>query len=104
MTYEVVFRPQARDELTALYLYIAERSGHAISGEFVDRIEAACMALAAFPNRGTPRNDLAPGIRSITMDRKVTIAFRVRRRQVEIVALAYSGRQFGDLKSQRDDD
>jgi toxin ParE1/3/4 len=57
------------------------------------------MALAEFSERGTRRDDLGRGLRTIGFERRVTIAFRVVRTRVEIVTIAYGGRDFeSDLK------
>lgn len=96
MALKVVFRPQAEADLIGLYEYIAERSGHRIAGGYIDRIEEACMALATFPKRGRRRDDVLPGLRTIGFERRVTIAFRVLESQVEIVTIAYAGRNFED--------
>ena len=61
---------------------------------YIGRIEKACMSLAMFPERGLRRDDLAPGLRTIGFERRVTIAFRVLDQIVEIVAIAYGGRDF----------
>ena len=78
----------------ALYRYIAEESGHARAGNYIARIEKACMALATHPRRGTRRDDIALGLRTIGFERRVTIAFRVMGDAVEIVTIAYGGRDF----------
>jgi toxin ParE1/3/4 len=52
------------------------------------------LALATFPKRGTRRGDIAPGLRTIGFERRVTIAFRVLEGVVEIVTIAYAGRDF----------
>jgi toxin ParE1/3/4 len=93
VAHKVVFRPAAEAELFALYRYIAEESGAVRAGDYVSRIEAACMALATFPKRGT-RDDIAPGLRTIGFERRVTVAFRVLEGVVEIVTIAYAGRDF----------
>jgi toxin ParE1/3/4 len=103
---KVFFRPQAEADLLALYRYIAEASGLVIAGNYIDRIEIACSSLATFPNRGTKRDDLAPGLRTIAFERRVTIAYRVLKARVEIVTIAYAGRDFesdlrGDEKKKR---
>ena len=54
------------------------------------------MALATFPKRGRRRDDILPGLRTIGFERRVTIAFRVLKTQVEIVTIAYAGRNFED--------
>lgn len=52
------------------------------------------MTLMTFPERGTRRDDIAPGFRTMGFERRVTIAFRVLDQIVEIVAIAYAGRDF----------
>jgi toxin ParE1/3/4 len=77
MRFEVTFRPQAEADLFRLYSYIAAQAGHSIAGKYIDRIEAACMALENFPARGTRRDDIRPGLRTIGFERRAAIAFRV---------------------------
>lgn len=96
MALRVVFRPQAEADLIGLYEYIAERSGYGIAGGYIERIEEACMELSTFPNRGTRRDDILTGLRTIGFERRITIAFRVLKTQVEIVTIAYAGRNFED--------
>ncbi len=101
MTIRVVFRPAAEADLFALYRYIVEASGASRAGAYLTRIEQACMGLATFPERGTRRDDLAPGLRTIGFERRVTIAFRMLDRVVEIVAIAYAGRDFeGEVREE----
>ena len=60
---KVAFRPLAEEDLTELYLYIAEQSGYpdrAIG--YVRRLRVYCESLAEFPKRGTQRNDLRRGL------------------------------------------
>ena len=92
----IVFRPEAEADLFALYRYVAAASGIMRAEAYITRIENACMALATFPERGAPRNDIAPGLRIIGFERRVTIAFRILDHTVEIVAIAYAGRNFGN--------
>lgn len=94
MAHKVTFRPRAEADLRALYDYIADRAGVEVAGGYLDRIEAACMKLADFPERGTRRFDMLPGLRTVGFERRVTIAFRVLTTRVEIVAIAYGGRDF----------
>jgi toxin ParE1/3/4 len=97
VTHKVRFRPEAEADLFSLYRYIAEQSGREIAGAYIARIEAACMQLATFPERGTQRDDLAPGIRTIGFERRATIAFRVDESSVRIVRVFYGGRDFADI-------
>jgi toxin ParE1/3/4 len=93
-TYAVTFRPVAEADSFALYDYIAAQSGPIRAGEYIARLEQACTALSTFPERGTRRDDILPGLRTIGFERRATIAFRVVRNTVEIVAIAYAGRDF----------
>ena len=94
MGHKVVFRPSAEADLFALYDYIAQAAGPTIAAGYIARIEEACLKMQAFPERGTRRDDLAPGVRTIGFERRVTIAFRALDDAVEILAIAYAGRDF----------
>ena len=88
----VVFRPLAEDDLIGLYRYIAERSGPSVALGFVERLERACLAMATFPERGTRRDDIRTGLRTLGFERRVTVAFEVAAHEVVIVRLLYAGR------------
>ena len=94
MAREVVFRPRAEERLESLYDYIAERGGPVVAIGYIRRIRAACLAFDTFPQRGNERDDLLPGLRVVGFERRVSIAFRVLETQVEIVSIAYGGREF----------
>ena len=48
------------------YRYIAARSRlDDVAGGYIDRIEATCLALETFPKRGTARDDIRPGLRTM---------------------------------------
>jgi toxin ParE1/3/4 len=94
VAHSIYFRPQAEADLIALYEYIASHAGTVTAGRYLDRIEAACLALADFPERGTRRDDILPGLRTVGSERRATIAFRVLKTRVEIVTIAYGGRDF----------
>ncbi len=83
MELEFVFLRPAENRLTELGLYIADEAGVRIANDYLDRIHAACMALGEFPERGRNRDEILLGLRTITMERRVTIAYRVRRKRVE---------------------
>lgn len=93
-SFEVRFRPQAKADLLALYDYIAVEAGEIVAGGYIDRIETACLSLNTFPQRGTRRDDIAPGLRTIGFERRVLIAFRVGRSAVTITNILYGGRDF----------
>ena len=96
MAFEVSFRPEAEADLFDIYTYIADNVGLRIAGNYVTRIEAACMSLATFPERGAPRDDLAPGVRVLIFERRATIAYRVEGDRVRIARIFDAGRDYGE--------
>jgi toxin ParE1/3/4 len=94
VTHRVLFRPNAEHDLLDLYAHIAADAGLARAGTFIDRIEAACLGLERFPERGNPRDDLLSGVRLLNLDRRVAIAYRVSAEEVTILRIFYAGRDY----------
>ena len=92
--YAVIISNAAEGDLVAVYRYIAERAGDDTALRFVDRIEQYCLSFANFPERGTKRDDLRRGLRTIGFRRRATILFEIdrRARQVIIHGIYYAGR------------
>jgi Plasmid stabilization system protein len=98
VTRSVVYSPHARQQLTDLYLWIAEQSGYPERAEgFVSAIFDYCDGLAEFPMVGLARNDLRPGLRTIGFRRRVVIAFAVREAAVEVHGVYYGGQDYETL-------
>jgi toxin ParE1/3/4 len=89
VAHEVVFSPEARDDLLQLYDYIAARSGPARARSFTERIFSYCLGFGTFPQRGTRRDDLRPGLRVVGFARRVTIAFHIADDTVTIDRVLY---------------
>ena len=94
MTHKVVFRPSARSDLFAIYNYIEKESSAVRAGGYIDRIEAACMALSTVPERGIVRDAIGPGVRVVGFERRVSILFRVDEEQVLILRVLYGGQDY----------
>jgi toxin ParE1/3/4 len=94
VTHSVTFRPAAQADLLQIYQYIEQHGSAERAGAYIDRIEAACMALATFPRRGTLREDLAPGMRVVGFERRASIIFRVDDNVVRIFRVLYAGRDY----------
>ena len=90
----VELAPDARDQLRAIYRYIAETSNPATARDFTEAILARCRSLATFPERGTPRDDVRPGLRTMAFRRRVVITFDVKGDVVRIAGIFYGGRDF----------
>ena len=94
--YEVVFDRAATAELNEIYDYVEERAGPNIASNFVGKLYDFCRRLAHTPERGTKRDELRAGLRTIGYRRRATILFEVdhRRRRVVIVGIYYGGRNY----------
>src|SRR5205085_12145906 len=74
MMHKVSIRPEAEDDLEAIYGFIAERSPRAAI-KLVRDIRRLCMSLAEFPNRGAGRDRRLAGVRIVVLRKRVTIAY-----------------------------
>lgn len=93
MVYDVVLAPGALADLQGIFAYVARRGGIERAQGYDKRLRAACLSLAEFPYRGTPRDDLAPGLRSIAFERRATIFYQMAEVQVRIVRVLHGGRE-----------
>ena len=94
--HDVVWRPEARDDLYAIYDWIAEQADPDTAFDYTARIEAFALRLSHFPNRGTPRFTLSSGLRTVTYQRRIVVAYRVEDGTVQIVRLINAARAFGE--------
>ena len=63
MAREVIFAPEAQEDLLSLYDYIDEHSGPQRAHDYTERIVAYCLSFETFPDRGTRRDvDIGPGL------------------------------------------
>ena len=97
MAVRVVFSPEAEADLLALYSYISERTSPARARSFTEAIVDFCQSFEAFPNRGTRRDEIRTGLRTIGYRHQVTIAFDVGEKIVSIIGVYYGGRDFEAL-------
>ena len=92
MTHRIEFSPEALADLLDLYDTIAPRAGAACVIGSIDRIDAFCHSLSTFPERGTRRDDLRPGLRVLGFERRAVIAVSVAADAVTILRVLYGGR------------
>lgn len=105
MRYTVRFALDAQQQLDAIEDYIALANGYAaVAEQFVDDIVAYCETFETFPERGTQRDDLLPGLRTIGYRRRVTVAYRVDTlsKMVVILGVFYGGQDFEAEMAQGD--
>jgi plasmid stabilization system protein ParE len=93
---KLVLRPAAETDLADIYRYISERSGSPETAiNYVRRIRAWCDQLVVFPEGGRARDDLRRGVRIITFERRVVIAYMILPSgDIEIGRFFYGGRNY----------
>lgn len=96
MSYRVEFAPEAISQLATIEEYIANVGAPVVAVRYVDAIVSYCESLVTFPERGTPRNDLFPGLRITNYRGSVIIAFLVdaEREVVSILGVFYGGQDY----------
>ena len=62
-----------------------------------------CANFANFPERGTRRDDLRPGLRIVGFERRIAIAFHITTDRVTIDRVLYGGRDWETLLGDRDE-
>ena len=103
MTPRLIWRESASDDLLELYNWIAARSDVDTAFSYTQKVEAFANRLVLFPRRGTPRDEVAGGLRSIVYTGR-TIVFYTNAAEdvVEIVRISHRGRDLGTMFSKHD--
>ncbi|HEY1839620.1 MAG TPA: type II toxin-antitoxin system RelE/ParE family toxin [Mycobacterium sp.] len=70
MSPSVVFTPEAEDQLAELYRYIAAAGSAEVAARYTEAIVAYCEELAAFPHRGSARDNIRSRLRTIGFRRR----------------------------------
>ena len=93
MSWQVVFHPEVRDDLTAIAKMLEDYAGRETAMRKVDEIEAAARSLGENPRRGTKRDEVASGLRAVPAGRRGVIAFSVDEDEgmVLVYAITYGG-------------
>ncbi len=94
MTYRVVFSPEAEEHLDQLYRYIAEAADPTVAARYVDAVIGYCEGLAEFPLRGRARDDIRPGLRTLSYQKRAVVAFAVRADTVVVLGVFHGGRDY----------
>lgn len=94
--HEIIWRPEARDDLLAIYDWVALQADPETALRYTSRIETFAQRLSHFPNRGFARFDVALGLRTVVFERRVTICYRVVDEEVSILRLIHSARDFSE--------
>jgi toxin ParE1/3/4 len=95
VTLRVRFSEQAWQDAEEIYNWIAAKADSTTAENYISRIIDFCETLRDFPNRGTPRDDIAPRLRTMSFERRATIAYIVEPDAVRILRVLHHGRDLG---------
>lgn len=90
----VVFTPEAEEQLVELYRYIEANATAEVALRYTTAVVDYCEGLETFPQRGTPRDDIRPGLRTTAYKRRTEIAYTVENGTVSIIGIFHGGRDF----------
>ena len=99
MKYQIVFSPEAREQLAGLFQYLAAVSTPDIATGYTDAIMDYCESLTRFPICGVSRDDVRPGLRVAHYKKRTAIAFTVDKSIVAIIGIFYGGQDYETLLS-----
>jgi toxin ParE1/3/4 len=91
----VIFSEQAWADADEIYDWIAANVDAETAERYVSRVIGFCDSLADFPRRGTPRDDVAPGLRTTSFEGRAIVAYVVEERVVRILHVLHHGRDLG---------
>ena len=96
-TYPVLFERRVQGQLAAIERWIAERADADTAARIRDELIDRCLTLAHFPERGSPRDDVRPGLRTLPHRRRYTIGYLFTGDRVVILGITGRGQPLGTL-------
>lgn len=96
-SYEVYLTPDAIQDITDIYGYIAAKSGlPEVAWAYIEKLRQKCHDLKITPLIGQQRNDLRKNLRVIAIDKSAIAAFEVNEDEqiVTILNIFYGGRDY----------
>jgi toxin ParE1/3/4 len=89
---EVRFSPNAERNLEQIEEYITDNGSADAAAKVVDQIVDRCEELAAMPRSGKAREEIAPGVRSVTSGGMYVIYYRIHSDKIEILRVWHGAR------------
>ena len=95
----VLWSPQARTDLFAIWSYYRNEAGELVADRVVRAINEKCKVLQEFPLMGRARDELRTGLRSIPVSPHV-VFYRVRGDAAEVVRVLHGRRDLDEIFSE----
>jgi len=97
MNHAVRLSALAIEDLIALHQWISAEPDTPTADGYLDRVETYIAALTDFPHRGSPRDDLNAGLRTLTFERRLLIAYTVKERVVTVQRIINASRDLAPI-------
>lgn len=94
--YRVVFSGAVRDQLDRIADYLSVHTDQEPADKIVGAVIDRCLELDTFPDRGTSREELGQGVRTIPFRRIATIDYVVAGADVVIIGISWKGQRIED--------
>ncbi|MGV1872874.1 type II toxin-antitoxin system RelE/ParE family toxin [Agrobacterium rosae] len=92
--YDVRLSPEAETDLVDIYQYVRVASqSPAVARQYLDRVTSYLSSFDVFPERGSLRNDIRPGLRVVGFERTISVAFIIEDESVIILRVGQNGQQ-----------
>ncbi|MUZ76034.1 type II toxin-antitoxin system RelE/ParE family toxin [Agrobacterium vitis] len=92
--YTIRLSLEAQTDLVEIHESITTRSGSAVTADrYIERIDGFLSSFDIFPERGTVRNEIRPGLRIVGFERSVSVAFVVEDDDVVILRILAGSRE-----------
>ena len=92
MKYHVRLSEPAYEDLAGIWAWIASEADLDTADAYSARLRGFLAGLSDFPRRGTPRDDLRPGIRSLVFERTILLFYGVDGSEVTILRIVHGAR------------
>jgi toxin ParE1/3/4 len=97
------FAAEAERDLNELFDPVTEAATSEIAGRYLDELIAHSEGLATFPEQGTARDEIRPGLRTTGFRGRVVIAFATIDGTLVILGIYYGGRDYETVLTEQSD-
>jgi toxin ParE1/3/4 len=92
--YQIRLTEEAELDLTRIYAFVRKKSAStAVARGYIARIRSFMDGFETYPERGSIRDHIRPGLRIVGFERRVSMAFVVTSTEVIILRVLYAGQQ-----------
>ena len=97
--YKVRLSPEAETDLVHIHDHVETRSAStATADRYIERIAGFLSSFDMYPERGTVRDEVRPGLRVVGFERNISVAFIVEAYDVVILRILAGGQEFSSSR------